>query len=383
MLVYTSVTKSYIPKARVLARSVKRFHPDWSFYLVLSDNLPSKFDLANEPFDGVLTIDQLGIPGWKSWAFGHSIVELCTAVKGVAGLLFAARPGVDKVMYLDPDIKVFNPLSPLDELLDQYEVLLTPHLLVAEEQTQAIMDNEISALKHGVYNLGFFAARAGGQGREFMDWWAKRLLLFCIDDIPGGLFTDQRWCDLAPCFFDRLHTLRDPGFNVATWNLAHRPITKDVHWTYRAGSAPLRFYHFTGYDSGAGLGMLMRYAASQRVAHELWNGYAADLKQADNSNPIYKHWTYGSFSNGELIPLQARRIYRKRGDLRAAFPDPYLVEKHDCFLSWWKANGQTASSELPAKRGFRHRIINLLPPRVAFIARQAKQKLALGRPRRP
>ena len=62
MLVYTSVTKSYIPKARVLARSVKRFHPDWSFQLVLSDNLPTRFDLANEPFDGVLTIDQLGIP---------------------------------------------------------------------------------------------------------------------------------------------------------------------------------------------------------------------------------------------------------------------------------------------------------------------------------
>jgi hypothetical protein len=33
MLVFTSVTKSYLPKARVLAKSIKRFHPDWTFVL--------------------------------------------------------------------------------------------------------------------------------------------------------------------------------------------------------------------------------------------------------------------------------------------------------------------------------------------------------------
>jgi len=168
MLVYTSVTKCYIPKARVLAKSVKKFHPDWEFQLLLSDNLPDDFDLNKEPFDGVVTIDQLGIPNWKSWAFGHTVVELCTAVKGVAGTLFAARPDVDKVMYLDPDIKVFNTLTHLDSLLDEHEILLTPHLLDAESNLDAIRDNEISALKHGTYNLGFYAARASGQGSEFI-----------------------------------------------------------------------------------------------------------------------------------------------------------------------------------------------------------------------
>ena len=56
MLIYTSVTRSYIPKARVLATSVKKFHPDWFFVLLLSDTIPRGFDLTDEPFDEILTI---------------------------------------------------------------------------------------------------------------------------------------------------------------------------------------------------------------------------------------------------------------------------------------------------------------------------------------
>ena len=227
MLVYTSVTKSYLPKARVLAKSVKAYHPNWTFVLLYSDDLPIGFDLALEPFDEVLTIEQLGIPNWKAWAFNHAIVELCTAVKGPAAKLLSQRPGVDKIMYIDPDIKVFNSLTPLESMLDQHDILLTPHLLDAEQHADDIIENEMSVLKHGVYNLGFFAAKTSGQGFEFISWWAARLLSFCRDDIPNGLFTDQRWCDLAPAFFSSLGIVRDRGYNVATWNIAHRAITKD------------------------------------------------------------------------------------------------------------------------------------------------------------
>ncbi len=375
MLVYTSVTKSYLPKARVLARSVKRFHPDWTFVLLYSDDLPGGFNLADEPFDEILTIEHLGIANWKSWAFGHTVVELCTAVKGPAAVYLAKRPEIRKIMYLDPDIKVFNVLSPLSGLLDEYEILLTPHLLVAEQETGAIIDNEVSALKHGVFNLGFFAARTSGQGLQFIKWWAKRLESFCIDDIPGGLFTDQKWCDLAPCFFDQLHIVRDAGCNAATWNVAHRPITKDAEGSYSAGGVPLRFYHFTGYDSGNGMGMLKRYAATQEAAIELWRNYALDLKRANNADPQYQDWAYGRFSNGTSISLQARRLYRGRADLRAAFPDPYLAEDNRSFLAWWEANGETAQIESPRPAGLRYMAIRILPNRLLRFSSQLKRKL--------
>jgi hypothetical protein len=335
MLVYTSVTKSYIPKARVLANSVKHFHPDWTFVLLFSDELPADFDLAAEPFDEVLNIYQLGIADWKSWAFGHAVVELCTAVKGPAGELLAQRPGVDKIMYLDPDIRVFSSLESLERLLDTHEILLTPHLLEIETDLHAIMDNEISALKHGIYNLGFYAARTSGQGLQFIRWWAQRLLVFCRDDIPGGLFTDQRWCDLAPAFFSGLCIVRDPGCNVATWNIAHRPLSKDAAGNFLVAGVPLRFYHFTSYDNGNGMGMLKRYAANIEVAHELWDSYGQALKAAGQGDASLKTWAYAQFESGEAIPLAARRLYQVRGDVRAVFPNPYNVTEPS-FHSWWK-----------------------------------------------
>lgn len=336
MLVYTSITKSYLPKARVLAKSVKRFHPNWKFVLLYSDDLPIDFDLEREPFDEILTIEQLGLPNWKSWAFGHAVVELCTAVKGPAAELLAQRPDVEKIMYLDPDIKVFNSLTSLEELLDTYDILLTPHLLDAEQDINAIQDNEISALKHGVYNLGFFAATTSKQGIEFISWWAARLRMFCRDNIPGGLFTDQRWCDLAPAFFSALGIVRDRGCNVATWNIAHRPLSKNASGVFLVAEVPLRFYHFTGYDSGAGSGMLFRYASNQAIAHELWDSYGNELIAEGHGDERYKGWCFGQFDNGEVIPLGARRLYQSRPDVQKAFQNPYSTVD-PCFLSWWKA----------------------------------------------
>ncbi len=345
MLVYTSATRSYLPKARVLATSLKRYHPDWAFHLVFPDELPDGFDLDAEPFDGIMTLEQLGIPDWKAWAFGHSVVELCTAVKGIAALRFAGRTGVSRIMYLDPDIRVFHSLAPLDEALAVHDILLTPHLLEPETTPDAIRDNELSALQHGVFNLGFMAARTHGQGLQFLSWWAHRLQHYCIDDIPSGLFTDQRWCDLAPAYFDRLHIVRDPGYNVATWNIAHRPLSRDGSGCLWAGDQPLRFYHFTGYDSGEGYGMLSRYAPNQAVASSLWEEYADTLSRFGQAAAGRAGWSFGTFREGVAIPADLRRWFRARPEVWLEFPDPY-AGNGAALLARWRRD--TADSRFSA-----------------------------------
>lgn len=339
MLAFTSVTKSYIPKARVLAQSLKAHNPDWKLHVVISDDLPSDFALEREPFDEVILIQDLPVDNWKSWAFGHSVVELCTAVKGPTARMLARKPSVDKIVYLDPDIKVFASLAPLEQMLDHSSVLLTPHLLDPETDEQGVLDNEICTLQHGVYNLGFFAARCDGQGLQFVDWWADRLQRHCIADIPRGLFTDQRWCDLAPCFFDRLQIVRDRGYNVATWNIAYRRLSQMNGGRFLAGDVPLRFYHFTGFDSGDGLGMLSRYASDQAAAQALWDQYARDLADAGHGDAKLQSWKLGHFDNGDAIPLELRRLYRSRIDLQEAFNDPFSVEG-SCLWAWWRAKSE-------------------------------------------
>src|SRR3546814_8145195 len=75
---------------------------------------------------------------------------------------------------------------------------------------------EISSLAHGSYNLGFLAVSRSANSQAFLQWWADRLFLYCYDDKSRGIFTDQKWIDLAPSFFD-VAILKHHGYDFATW----------------------------------------------------------------------------------------------------------------------------------------------------------------------
>ncbi len=60
---------------------------------------------------------------------------------------------------------------------------VTPHQTEPEKSRSAILDNEVSSLKHGVFNLGFLAVRNCPEGMRFVNWWSDRLRDFCFDDI--------------------------------------------------------------------------------------------------------------------------------------------------------------------------------------------------------
>ena len=205
---FTSVTSNYIPKARVLAESVKRVDPSVCFHLLLSDAPPVGFDLDNEPFDKLILVTDLPIDNFKPWIFSHRLVELCTAVKGTALEWIFAQHDAQKVFYFDPDIAVFGRLEELVQELDNNSILLTPHQTDPEISLKGIIDNEICSLRHGVFNLGFVGVANTGEGRRFARWWRDRLLHFCHDDHPRSLFTDQKWVNLAPCMFDEVKVRR-------------------------------------------------------------------------------------------------------------------------------------------------------------------------------
>lgn len=332
MFVFTSCTNNYIPKARVLASTLKKFHPDWVFCLLLGENPPEGFTLSDEPFDRVMLFTQLGIPDYSAWLFRHRVVEICTAAKGPALCYFLEVENHEKVIYLDPDIMICNSLTPIEAWLDKYDILLTPHLLAPQPTEQAVRDNEQCALCHGVFNLGFVAASRREQGLDFARWWRERLMHYCYDDIPHGLFTDQRWCDLAPAFFPNLFIIRDPGYNAASWNLTDRIITKQSDGIFLANDSLLRFYHFTGFDSGAGEYMTQRYAKSMPAVGELWKIYKKLLMRFDHEKYRNFRWKFMKFDDGTPITDEMRLLYRERNDLQKAFPDPFLSAG---YLQWY------------------------------------------------
>ena len=323
---YTSFTYSYLGRARVLCRTLRQHHPDWVLWAVISDLPPEGVDPAGPltEFDHILTAADLFGADTDRWLFGHDIVEACTAVKGRAMQHILARPDCAKLFYFDPDIALFNPLTPVADLLDTHAIVLTPHQGTpdAAGDIPAIRDNEIASLNYGIFNLGFIAVSNSAEGRRFAGWWADRLRDWCHDRLDQGLFVDQKWCNLVPCFFDGVHILRDPGYNVASWNLSQRNLHFDEGGMARINGLPLRFFHFTKLGP-VGDVMTQRYAGDNTEVYELWFWYRHAVAAATDPRIPSGWWHYGRFDNGVPIPKQARVLYRDRPDLRDSFPDPF------------------------------------------------------------
>lgn len=337
MHVFTSIVANYLPKASVLARSVKRFHPEARFHVVLSDDLPSCPPEWTAPFDSIINIRELPLTNLSSWIFKHRLLELCTAVKGIAFQYIAERFGAERIYFFDPDIVILHPLADLEERLSRHSVLLIPHQTEPEQSPEAVLDNEIVSLRHGVYNLGFLAVRLTGQGRSFIDWWADRLINYCYDEVASGLFTDQRWVDLAPAFFDDIFIVRDHQYDVATWNLTRRRATGRAPNDILINGKPLVFFHFSGFDSGNQLFMLKRYGRHSPVLFELRDWYLAECERYGQSVLGLRPWVYARFHNGKTITDHQRWVYRNDPRLSRFFPDPYRTSPlHQSYYHWYE-----------------------------------------------
>lgn len=347
MIVFTSITLNYLPKAKILAKTLKQFHPDWQFHLVISDKIPPdkvnlfNLELSQPYFDKVVWIDELPIPEINGWIFKHSVVEICTAVKGPY-LQHLANLGHGKIVYIDPDIAILNSLDPIEGWLDEYGILLTPHLLDYTDNPQTIQDNEImGTMRHGTFNLGFLAVNSMiTDGRRFIDWWADRLLHYCYADYERGLFTDQKWVDLAPSFFEKLLVIHDPGYDVASWNLDCRELSFNPQGQLVVnGIYPLRFYHFTGYDSGAGMNVVtsLTSGGANPVVNELWDWYIRQLEMNGHQTMGKVRSYYDTFDDGTKIDYEMRVEYRESFELQKVFPNPFDTDRgKGGYLTWWR-----------------------------------------------
>ena len=91
------------------------------------------------------------------------------------------------------------------------------------------------------------AFAAGPKTEELLAWWSERLATDCLVAPERGYFVDQRWMDFAPGLVPGFFILRDPGYNLAYWNLAGaRPARRGNR--YEVDGRPLRFFHFSGFD---------------------------------------------------------------------------------------------------------------------------------------
>lgn len=311
MIVYTSICMNYLPKALTLGESLKKTNPKVKFCIILLEReIPKEWPKkANNLVDEIILAKDLGFIDFDKFIFKHSIVEASTSVKGHA-LVYLLEKYKEKVVYIDPDIKLYNSLDKLNEILDKHSIVLTPHLTIPEKNEFDIQNNELCTLQHGVYNLGFVAVNFTEEGMKFANWWKDRLELYCYDDISRGIFTDQKWCDLAPAYFD-VYILKDPGYNMAPWNLSTRKVTYKDKKIKVNERYDLVFFHYSGFDSGANENVFNYYVPDKNdYIYKLRNDYIDEMNENGQENLGKYKWSYDYYFNNSKIDKNIRIQYR-------------------------------------------------------------------------
>jgi glycosyltransferase involved in cell wall biosynthesis len=383
----TIVASNYLAQARVLVDSLRRYHPEWPFAILVID------DAGSQEIDGVqlLSLSEIGLEDGDEFRMPmiYNVTELSTAVKPWLLRRLLAVAGIP-VIYFDPDIEIFAPLDDIAGLAEKYSIVLTPHVTEPMPRDKLKL-TESDILGSGIYNLGFIAIGPGSE--RFLDWWSIRLRRESVVDPERMRFTDQRWIDFVPGMFSHF-ILRDPACNVAYWNLYSR----QVEWSgrgYEVNGAPLRFFHFSGYDPDKphllskhqgneprillsehpGVGRICREYSAKLRAHgfertkgnsyrfdRLENGLRIDryihtlyrealVKFEEQAGPeppspfrsggqeAFVAWLNEPLRTSPIITRYMYGIHCGRIDLQHAFPDP-LGKDAPFFFKWYVKHGQ-------------------------------------------
>ena len=349
----TIVAHNYLPQARILAESFKKFHPDSTFYIVIVDRPIEARLVRSDDFQVVPVTDiDFGTEGFGLMAAIYDVTEFATSVKPF--VLKQLVGSHDCVFYIDPDIKVFAPLSPLVEKTVETGWSLTPHSMKPIKRNEwQPTEQEIKAA--GIYNLGYVGVTKNST--EMLEWWGERLRRDCIIDVENQLFTDQRWIDMAVGIFP-VHIERTTSYNVAYWNLDHRRLWKDGD-VFMVDDDVLRFFHFSGYDpkkphwiSKYQIGRPRVLMSDNSVMSELFVDYGTQMlairKEISDSGP------YGWRDIIPGMPWNRGLRRQLRSELMEAElsgtelpPTPYSNNGVTPFLDWLREVRKGDRTELP------------------------------------
>ncbi len=322
----TIVSPNYLAFARTLAASYLAHHPGHGFFVLIVADLHDPTAFAQEPFTAIL-LPHLGVPDLRSVALMYDILELNTNVKPTFLKHLLKTYALDALLYLDPDIFVYAPLDPVFAALESgAAAVLTPHMTTPVFDGRSPSEQDI--LYNGTYNLGFLAVDRSPESAALLTWWERRCLDLGFSEGRSGLFVDQKWMNLAPGLFANIAILRDPGCNMAYWNLHERALAVDSASAFAflvvipggdlllsaaTPAVPLRFFHFSGItltDPASLSKNTDRFTLDARPdLHSIFAAYKAAVLANKDATLEALPYGYDTLSDGTPLNRLARRLY--------------------------------------------------------------------------
>lgn len=267
-IAYTLVNIAYLPMAKTLVDSFRNQHPEIPIYICLFDD---KDEIKDDFFNDYLIYDykNLNQKEYSDMRHRYDNMAMACALKPFFAEALIKDFNPDSIIYLDADMKLFNPLNLIfEKFKENYSILLTGHLYtILKDEKEVISNREIR--KYGLYNAGFLAFKNDAIGNEFLQWWRRMLFEKCLREDKNGIYYDQTWLDLVPIYFSSdTYIIKDLGYNVAYWNSKERKLTLQNEQYFINASIPLIFYHFARYKSNMPQGDLVdeeKLTANQKI----------------------------------------------------------------------------------------------------------------------
>lgn len=330
--IFTIVSNNYYARALTLIKSIKTQCVDADIFLCLADE---KLDTIDYHIDGftLLCVTELECDNLVEMKFKYDITEFNTAIKPFAFKMLLEK--YERVLYLDPDIYVFDSLRRLFSELDENSIILTPHLCCADicRGKEHLIESEISSA--GIFNLGFCGVKRSAITDRIIPWWCNKLQDCCFVDYRFGQFYDQKWMNFIPVLAGKeLKILKEPGYNFAPWNFCERKLISQNNQYYvedREGNiSELFFMHFSGFNP-----QLPDYLNQQHLSkfdispnvRVLLKMYFDELQNNNNETFAQIPYFASKFDNGDRITSLHRQLYRSLLDMNIVFDAPFAVGK--------------------------------------------------------
>ncbi len=334
----TIIAKNYLPHARVLSLSIRKHHPEASIYVLLADRLENYFDPEQEPFE-LFYLEDLSIPQLPRFCFQYQLLELNTAAKPYFLKFLFDRFQMQKLVYLDPDIQVFSPMTELDQLLDKVGIVLTPHILTPYA-TEG-WPSEIDILLAGTYNLGFIGLSNKESSKQLLRWWQEKLYKGCLHKVTHGYMVDQKWIDLVPSYFEDVEIFRNEAYNVAYWNLHERALSYSDGRLMINGK-PCVFYHFSGFNPlfPSKISKFQNRLSMDEIRDGkfVYENYTRELVHQGYEKCRRWPYSFDYFDNGYPISAVTREFYRNLNEQVLEYGDPFKTIHDSSFFNFFKKN---------------------------------------------
>jgi hypothetical protein len=323
MIIGTVVNASGLPRARLMAASVKRSMPGTTVVVCLVERSPVE---PLPDIDRIVIAKDIsafiGFRDFDSYLFKFNSLQCATAMKGqLISYLLKAFPAEEQIVYLDPEMYVFQPFNEIWQMLSNYDIVLSPHHLETSDPWDC--SREIGTLQDGTFSSALVAVRNSAEGRHFADWWVK-MTSGDFHEQPQGLYIDQPYLNSVPIFY-HAGILRHPGYNLAFWNLHEH--CRQLYWVEdQYFMTDWTSFHCANFNNYAGLldSNMNTFIPDNWVYAQMWKNYKQDLEPLLPRHSPFS-WSYDFFYSGEKISDATRLRYREAKKHRSVEVNPFSL----------------------------------------------------------